>query len=338
MGCPGPANSEFRKILLSSDGTFVILGHIGENYTRAVTFHSFERDGELRVGKVLGSPYPWYVGGAALTSNGEVLVAGGLLGFPGVPQPVQFMRLDRFGNTILKVQIANSLDDNVTALFEYTNGEILVANSIGETTGSTGFKVLNSEGSVIRSAEDAESNCIIAVMGQEGDIVTLGAPVGPVINRYSAGLDLVSRIVQHDIDYKSGEYLYDFIVTQNGDTVVVGESFPSINHLNFLIARATASGELLWKRIVDIPHSTAYTVEESVDGSLYLGGRGGTAKLDADGNEVWRVNMFADVRDIAISSNGDVYAVGSGSVAGDTIGMLLLKFDADGSLLLERNY
>ena len=339
-GCPGGGSggiqySEFSRILIAMDGSLVLLGHSGYSSTK-VNFFVLGPDGGVRVAKVLPTTNSWSVGAAALTANGEVLV-GGTQVRPFVTLPSLIRRLTMEGEVVWGRTTSLS-PDNVFGIYETAAEEILTVEGVSGT--STHFTAFDSDGTIIREGEDLSGVNRVSAIDHDGNIVGLGYGH---INKYSGSFERLqsSELNFDEYEIEAPTSANDIIVTENGDIVFVGGAGGAGFATNFWIVRMTVDGVVLWLRDIEVSRYEAHAVVESDDGSLYVAGRNGLLKLDANGNEIWRTSFDAEIFDIAISSDRAVFAAGMRGVqeAGELVPRnVLMEFDADGSLLSDRNF
>ena len=338
-GCPPsgpwvPKSSEFSRILVAQDGSLILLGQAEYRGDAQVNFFAIGNDGNLLGAKVLPTAYEWSVGAAALTANGHVLIGGAQFRFTQ-SLPALLMRLDMAGNIAWEKRTTETTSNHIIAIMETATGRILTVSAIEDGTHFTAF---GSEGTIVRTAEDPAFSCATAAMTDEGDILTLSFNNGTYINEYSESFELKSSIQLITI-VPLVDGLLDMTLADNGDIVLTGRTDGIGFADNYLVVRATGDGEILWRRSIDVSGGPADVVAESEDSSLYVGGREGLLKLDADGNEIWQADFIGTIYDLAIAANGTIIAAGRRGVTedgGSAIRMLLMKFDTDGNLLSDQ--
>jgi len=144
-------------------------------------------------------------------------------------------------------------------------------------------------------------------------------------------------------------------VNNAGDIFVAGREFTDTTSFDAWVARYSAGGEEVWSVKVDGPESGAdwgSAIAVSEDGWIAVGGRldlGDAALGDAwlarysvDGDEVWTQTIDGatsgddGISGIALTSGGEIVAVGHEEVEGQGRDLWIRKLDADGGELWTR--
>lgn len=144
--------------------------------------------------------------------------------------------------------------------------------------------------------------------------------------------------------------IYRAMELSSGDFILVGETNPGFGTSNFLIARVTSSGTVVWTRTYGGPNSdAAYACVEMPDGTIMVAGlgNGGSAVVllsisaagDSLGSHTYVGGGSTGANDIALLRDGNIAVVGYHLGAdGAHSDLWLLKCNAVGDTLWTRSY
>lgn len=141
------------------------------------------------------------------------------------------------------------------------------------------------------------------------------------------------------------------LVHANGDTYIGGYSNGYGTDYDFLLARFTPTGQLVWSKRYDVFNDDggqSMCLATGPSGAIYIGGTlagvvtnqedGSLLKLDPDGNVLWANRLlpmpfYCQVRAMAERSDGDLIVVGSAnSIGAGNADSYAARFSANGTL------
>jgi hypothetical protein len=192
-----------------------------------------------------------------------------------------------------------------------------------------------------------------ATLTADGGVV-VSATVGsdPDEETVLAKLDSAGSVVwQQEISAPGSNHLYGLVEAANGEILSVGQFQPNSSPFAGWIVRLTATGSVLWSRIVTLAHDDLFLADvTAADGGDFVavGTTATTAprngdilaiRFDANGNLVWNVTFGDRLNDggnrLTRLSGGDFALVGTTTLAGSPCvgNPFVARFDGNGNVV-----
>ena len=192
-----------------------------------------------------------------------------------------------------------------------------------------------------------------ATLTADGGVV-VSATVGsdPDEETVLAKLDSAGSVVwQQEISAPGSNRLYGLVEAANGEILGVGQFQPNSSPFAGWIVRLTATGSVLWSRIVTMAHDDLFLADvTAADGGDFVavGTTATTAprngdilaiRFDANGNLVWNVTFGDRLNDggrsLARLSGGDFALVGTTTLADSpcVANPFVARFDGNGNVV-----
>lgn len=145
------------------------------------------------------------------------------------------------------------------------------------------------------------------------------------------------------------EYLNTSILTYDGNYVMAGRTFTWTNSWanNVYVVKCNEAGDTLWTRSLEVgAYAYGDRIIETADHSLVIGGSSNfqilIIKLTADGDLLWAKNIkvldFNEGLNIIETADGGYLICGETEIFNALKYSVLIKLDADGNLLWNKNY